>query len=121
MNVGEERLAATGDPLDRPSQREGKGAGRHVVLVDVDLDPEAPPHVGGDDTDPVLGQAEEVGDDGLHHVRHLGGDPEGERARGGLELGHEAARLDRHSGVAPRRERASVDSRRGGEGGLDVA
>jgi hypothetical protein len=103
----------------RPSVK--RGAGGHVVLIDVDLDAEAPADVGRDDAHALLAKAEQVREHRLHHVRHLCGDPHRERARGGLVVGEQASRLERHAGVPARRERALPDARSGGEGALDVS
>ena len=103
----------------RPSVK-ARRAGGHVVLIDVDLDAEAPADVGRDDAHALLAKAEQVREHRLHHVRHLCGDPHRERARGGLVVGEQASRLERHAGVPARRERALPDARSGGEGALDV-
>jgi len=56
VDVGEKRLAARRHPLDGAAEHLRQGARRQVVLVDVDLDAEAPAHVGRDDAHPLLGQ-----------------------------------------------------------------
>ena len=121
MDVGQERLAARGHPLDRPSERERQRDGGEVVLVDVDLDAERAADIGRDHAHALLGQVEQVGQHGLHHVRHLGRHPHREAARGRLEVGHEAARLDRHAGVTARGERAPPHARGGAERARGVA
>ena len=55
VNVGEERLAARGDPLHGSPERERHRDGREVVLVDVDLDPERAADVGRDHPHAMLG------------------------------------------------------------------
>ena len=115
VDVGQEGLAPARDELHGTAQRQRHRAGGHVVLVDVDLDPEAAADVGRHDAQAVLRKAEELGEHRLHHVRHLGGDPHGERARRRLVVGDEAARLERHPGVPSGRERARPDAMGGGE------
>jgi hypothetical protein len=56
VDVGDERLAARRDPLDGSAEHPRQGARGHVVLVDVDLDAEAPAHVGRDDAHALLGE-----------------------------------------------------------------
>ena len=121
VDVGQKRLASRGDELDGSAEHERHRARGHVVLVDVDLDAEAPAHVGRDHPHALLGQTEEVGEHRLHHVRDLRGDPERERAGGGLVVGDEPPRLDRHAGVPARREGARPRAMRRREGDVGVA
>src|SRR5206468_7399215 len=93
----------------------------HVVLVDVDLDAEAPTHVGRDDTHALLGEREQLGQHRLHHVRDLRGDPERQRARGRLVVDHEAPRLDGYAGVPPDPEFPRVHAVGRGERAVRVA
>ena len=120
VDVGQKGFAPARDELDGPAERQRERAGRHVVLVDVDLDAEAAADVGGDDPNALLAQAEELREHGLHHVRDLGRDPHRERARGGLVVGDQASRLERHARVTARRERAHPHAPGVGEGALDV-
>ena len=122
VDVREERLAAAGDELHRPAEGHREGACGHVVLVDVDLDPEAPAHVGRDHAHAMLGQRRAArATHRLHHVRDLGRHPSASARACGLEVRHEPARLHRHAGVPAAGERPALDARRAGEGARHVA
>ena len=92
----EHRLVPCLHPLHRPAEPAGGERGQDVLVVETELDAEAPTDLGRDDPDRVLGDAERLGEQRPRLVDTLRGLPEGKRAR--LPLGDRAARLERKPG-----------------------
>ena len=107
------------DPLHRRPQFARGPAGQQLLAVDLELGAEATPHLGSDNPDVVLAQAEQERHEQAHEVRHLGRGPQGQRA--GSVVGENAARLDRRTGDAVVDEPAFDDHVGLRKAGLDVS
>ncbi len=75
---GHVALAAGLGPLDRPAELAGDQHREHFLGGDLELGAEATAHVGGDDPDVLLRDAEEGRQREPQHVRDLGGRPQGD-------------------------------------------
>jgi hypothetical protein len=75
---GLHRLAPLLDPLHRPAQSHRENAERDVFRIEHRLHAEAAAHVGRDDADAILGQAEHLAQQMANEVRHLRGRPQRE-------------------------------------------
>ena len=122
MDVGDEGFEPVGDELDRPVERYGERAGRDLVAIGVDLEPERAADIGRDDADVVLVHRKVPREHGLDHVRHLAGGVDGEPLRALVPVREQRARLQADRGVAAELV-GLLDRHRvlRGEGGVDVA
>ena len=94
MAVGLERLAALGRPLDGSSDLGGRPTNHGLVGIAEDLAAEAATHVGSDDAQLVLGDAQHEGrQDEAQHVRILRRRPERVVACALVVLGRRCPRL----------------------------
>ena len=94
VRIGEERLAAVGDPFHRAADALRRPQRHHFLGIDENLRAETAADIGRDDAQLVLGRhADEGGDDEPRHVRILRGVPERERAGAGIVLADRGARL----------------------------
>ena len=121
VDVGDERLQPVGDELHRAAELDGRGDGRHLVAVGVDLEAERAADVGGDDLHVVVGHAQRAREHVLDHVRALAGGVDGELARALVVGGEQPARLQADGGVAAEVEGVLDDEVGLGEHVVDVA
>ena len=121
VNVGGEGFQPVRHEFHRSAQQLRDRHGRHVIGIDMHLDAEGPPHIGADDAHALLGQAEMLGENLLHHVRRLAGVMHRQQAGRAVPVGQDGARLQRHAGVARRREPRLHHEMRRGEGGIHIA
>src|SRR5215467_1283393 len=121
MRRGLQALAPLLYPLHRPSEAHGQDAERDVLRIEHGLDTEAAAHVGGDDPDAVLRQAEDLAEQMADEVGHLRRRPEGELLLGCAPLGETGAAFERRRAV-PVRPEAPLDHAGGlAERTIDVA
>jgi hypothetical protein len=100
--VGEKRLAAVGDPFDRPADFLRRPQAHHFFRVDEDFRAEAAADIGRDHPQLVLRRhADKSRDDQPRHVRILGGVPQGEAVAATIVFADRGARLHgvRHQAV----------------------
>ena len=71
VDVGDEALDPVGDELHRPLEQLRQRHRRHLVGIGVHLDAERAADVLGEHAHLVLGEAEMLGEQVLHHVRRL--------------------------------------------------
>ena len=116
VDVGGEALQPVGDELDRAAHDPGYDGDGDLVGIDVLLDAVAAADVGADHAHVALGQAQMLGEHGLHHVRRLGGVVDGKPGRGAVVVGQDRAGLERGTGVAARVEDGLDDPMCGLEG-----
>ena len=109
VNIAHEGLEPVGGELDRPAEHHAERARRHLVRVDVDLDPEAPAHVLADDADVLLGQPEVARQDVLHHVGRLERVIHRQPPLRRIEVGQDGARFEGHARVPAHDERIGQD------------
>ena len=121
MDVGDEAFDAVGDELHRALEQLGQRDRRHLVGVSVHLDAERAADILGEHAHLVLGDAEMLGEQVLHHVRRLRALIDGHPLLAFVPVGDDRARLVGHAGVAAEAERR-LDHRVGfGEGLVDRA
>ncbi len=95
---GEEVLPAVLHPGHWSAQPPCQGRDRHLLAAHHALQAEASADVGGDDANPLLGQAEGSCDAGAHLVRHLGGHVDDELVVAVDPLGEAGPALHRRGG-----------------------
>ena len=117
----QEPLPALLHPLDGTAQTHREQAERDVLGIEDRLHPEPTAHVGRDDADAVLGQAEDPGQAVARQVRDLGAGPEGELALGRVPVRDPAAPFERRRRLPVRAEGALHHDGRAGQGRLHVA
>ena len=121
MDVGDERLEAVGDELDRAAEHDGGRRRRHLVAVGVDLEAERAADVRGDDLHVVVGNAQRLREHALDHVRALAAGVDGELAGALVVGGEQRARFQADGGVPAEVEGVLDDEIGVGEYGLDIA
>ncbi len=89
-------LSSRLNPLHRRPQPHGQVPAQRLFGVHVQLRPKPAADLGGDDAQPVLRNAEHVGQVRPDEVRHLRGRPDRERLFASVIRGDHRARLDRH-------------------------
>ena len=121
MRVGLERFAALGGPLDRTADAARRPGDHRLFVVAEDLAAEAAAHVGGDDAQLVLGNAQHEGrQDQAQHVRVLRRRPQRVVARALVVFRRRGARLHGVGDQAIVDDVDLGDVRGLGEGGVDI-
>ncbi len=121
MRVGLEQFAALGGPLDRTADAARRPGDHGLFVVAEDLAAEAAAHVGGDDAQLVLGDAQHEGrQDQAQHVRVLRRRPQRVVARALVVFRRRGARLHGVGDQAIVDDVDLGDVRGLGEGGVDI-
>ncbi len=120
MRAGDEVLAPCLHPLHRPPEPHREQAQRDVLRIHDALHAEAAAHVGRDDAQLVLGQAERLRQRVTCEMRHLRARPEGQLPLGGVPVGDAAASLHRRRGLTVRSKRSLDDDNGAVHGEIDT-
>ncbi len=121
VDVGLERLDAVREELDRPAEHHRERAGRDLVGIGVDLEPEGAADVLVDHPHAVLGDAEVPRQDVVEHVGRLARVVHGQRLVGRIVVGQHHPRLQADHGVPAGVEGLAVDRVGRLEGRVHVA